>query len=265
MMLDNVRVLIVEDETLVRNAIRTMVEESGLGFAVTGEAENGLAALEMIEDCNPHIVITDIRMPGMDGIQLAREVNFAYPIIKTIIVSGYNEFAYAKQAMQVGVADYILKPISRQELLESLLKMQVIIQNESTVFKARFAPKSGIGGRELAEIAKVFLKKNYNKNIYLNEMAEQFGYTADYIGKLFKKHYQTTPIKYVTNLRINHAKDMLFNHPDMSIKQVSDFLGYSDQFYFSKVFKNATGVFPSNYKTSKGQAGMQSLEGHTNR
>lgn len=110
------KVMIVDDEPQIRKGLRTIIPWESFGFAVTAEAEDGVEALERAAAHAPDVVITDIRMPRLDGIGLAKELKSRCPDIQVLILSGYNEFAYAKEAMKYGVADYLLKPVDPEEL-----------------------------------------------------------------------------------------------------------------------------------------------------
>ena len=119
-----IKVFLVEDEIVMRNGIKNNIpwEKEGLEFA--GEASDGELAYPLIRKVQPDILITDIRMPFMDGLELSELVKKEFPRIKIIILSGYNEFDYAKQAIHIGVTDYLLKPITAAKLLEAVKKVE---------------------------------------------------------------------------------------------------------------------------------------------
>ena len=106
------KVFLVEDEVVMRNGIKNNIPWESEGFQFVGEASDGELAYPLIKKEKPDILITDIRMPFMDGLELSRLVKKELPQIKIIILSGYNEFDYAKTAINIGVTDYLLKPIS---------------------------------------------------------------------------------------------------------------------------------------------------------
>ena len=112
------KILLVDDEVEVRKSIIKKINWEEEGFLVVGDAENGVEALEKIENLNPDLVFTDIRMPYMDGLELINEINIRYPLIKSIIFSGFDDFDYAKEAIKMGVIEYVLKPVSAVELTE---------------------------------------------------------------------------------------------------------------------------------------------------
>ena len=124
------KILLVDDEEEVRKSIIKKINWEEEGFLVVGDAENGVEALEKIENLNPDLVFTDIRMPYMDGLELINEINERYPLIKSIIFSGFDDFDYAKEAIRMGVIEYVLKPVSAIELTEILRKVHKTMDEE---------------------------------------------------------------------------------------------------------------------------------------
>ena len=129
-MKEHYKILLVDDEEEVRKSIIKKINWEEEGFLVVGDAENGVEALEKIENLNPDLVFTDIRMPYMDGLELIKEINNRYPLIKSIIFSGFDDFDYAKEAIKMGVIEYVLKPVSAIELTEILRKVHKTLDDE---------------------------------------------------------------------------------------------------------------------------------------
>lgn len=125
------KLLIVDDEALVREAIQDGMNWEAMGLECVGSCEDGIEALEFVERENPDIVMTDIGMPFMNGIELTRELSVRYPEVKVIILTGYDEFEYAQQALKMQVADYILKPVTAAEMEEILLRLGEQLDNEN--------------------------------------------------------------------------------------------------------------------------------------
>lgn len=125
-----IKVFLVEDEAIIRRGIKNNIPWEKEGFEFAGEASDGELAYPMIKKVKPDIVITDIRMPFMDGLELASIIRKEMPTTKIIILSGYNEFDYAKRAISIGVTDYQLKPISSDKLLETVKRVAGIIREE---------------------------------------------------------------------------------------------------------------------------------------
>ena len=124
------KVLLVDDEEEVRHGIRDRIDWASYGFEIAGEAENGREALNFFDDLLPDVVVTDINMPFMDGIELAAEINEAYPTVKVIILTGFDDFKFAQAAIKYGVSDYILKPVLPKDINELLEKLRDRINSE---------------------------------------------------------------------------------------------------------------------------------------
>ena len=124
------RIILVDDEEEVRKSIIRKIKWEENGFLVAGDAENGEDALEKIEALEPDLILTDIRMPYMDGLTLAERVRQKYPSMKIVIFSGYDDFEYAKQAIKLNVTEYILKPVNVEELTAILKKIKANLDQE---------------------------------------------------------------------------------------------------------------------------------------
>ena len=117
------KVVLVEDEIVAREGIRDNVDWRSAGFEFCGEAADGEMALPLIESARPDVLITDIKMPFMDGLQLCKIVRERLPWIKIVILSGHDEFHYAQEALKLGVTEYLLKPVGVQDLHGALQKV----------------------------------------------------------------------------------------------------------------------------------------------
>ncbi len=124
------KLLLVDDEAEVRQGIISRIDWSKTGFEIAGEAENGLEALEIMEKINPDVAIIDIKMPFMDGMQLAEIISTEYPATKLMILSGFDEFDYAQKAIRYNVMEYILKPFGADELMTILERLRLVLDEE---------------------------------------------------------------------------------------------------------------------------------------
>ena len=124
------RVLLVDDEEEVIQVIMKKIDWEGLGFSVIGYANNGMKALEMVEEFQPDVVMTDIKMPYMDGMELASRVKAEYPATKLLIFTGFDEFEYAKEAVHLEVEEYILKPVNSIEMTQVFTQMKKKLDQE---------------------------------------------------------------------------------------------------------------------------------------
>ncbi len=239
--------IIAEDESLIRKNIIKKICTLNLPLSFVGEAFNGTEAIELVEKHYPDLVITDVRMPECDGLELVRYIHNNHPEIKVIILSGYDDFTYAQTALRYQVKDYLLKPVSADTLLETLQKVLIIMGAEKEELDAYCATHS-LNQRSICNLLLKYLQENYKKDFTLHELGDKFGFTPEYLGKIFKKYTGETLSKYLTKLRMNEAKRLLLGHPEMEIQKVGELVGYKDAFYFSRAFKNYTGMQPSEFR-----------------
>ena len=129
--MDNIKVFICEDESIVREGLRDMIPWEKYGFEFVGDAPDGEMALPMIRKLKPDVIITDITMPFMDGLSLCRIVMGELPNTKIIIISGYSDFEYARKAIELGVEQYLLKPVTRADMIKALEGIKQKITEES--------------------------------------------------------------------------------------------------------------------------------------
>ena len=129
--MDNIKVFICEDESIVREGLRDMIPWEKYGFEFVGDAPDGEMALPMIRKLKPDVLITDITMPFMDGLSLSRIVMGELPNTKIMIISGYSDFEYARKAIELGVEQYLLKPVTRADMIKALEGIKQKITEES--------------------------------------------------------------------------------------------------------------------------------------
>ncbi len=247
-------VVIAEDEKLLLDDLVQCVEESGLGFKVIGQAQTGTQALSLISESSPNLVITDISMPMMDGVTLLEQVYDYYPSTMMIIISGYADFDYAQRAIHIQVSDYLLKPVDSTKLYEALLKVRTALDREKDKFNAFFDETVLHNNPEkIAITLKNYIQNHYQEDINLNLIAQKLNYSLAWLTKLFNQYFETTPLKYMINLRIARAKSLLIHNPELSVRQIGEMVGYEDQGYFSRIFKKYTGLSPAEFRDSSGR------------
>ena len=135
------KVFLVEDETVIREGLRDRIPWEQYGYRFVGEAADGEVALPLIRKTRPDVLITDIKMPFMDGLSLSRIVREEFPKTKILIISGYDDFEYAREAISIGVDQYILKPVTRMSLRKVLqeLKEKIEAEQEQEDFQSKLA------------------------------------------------------------------------------------------------------------------------------
>jgi len=240
------KVLIVEDEELIRNEILLTTPWENFDCEVVGTAENGIAGSDAIVSLKPDIVITDIRMPGLDGIEMLEKTRPP----AAIILSGHSEFDYARQAIKLGVKDYILKPVDDEELYASLKRTSEKLLQEKTApkpFMEYVPPPDGDKQDFYINRAMEFIGVNYAADISLSDASEHIGITESYLSRLFKSRTGHCFLEYLRSYRIKKALDLMQDQ-GRRINEVARDTGFRDMSYFSSTFKKIVGLSPSQYQ-----------------
>lgn len=253
-----IKVIIAEDEKAIREGLVSTVPWLELGFEVAGSAGNGQAALELAERTRPSVVITDIRMPKMDGIQLLRELRARLPRTKVVILSGYDEFTYAQQAIKHGAADFLVKPVNIDEIVEAMRRLKATFLKElidSPAPPPQAGPESAAApsadDHRLIRQAEDFVAKNYRRDISVKEVADLVRLSPNYFSHLFKKTTGANFTEYVNAVRVAQARRLLAES-DLKIYEIAETVGYTDYKYFSAVFTRLAGSSPSRYRPERG-------------
>ena len=244
--------LVVEDESLIRRNLIKKIASLNLPLNLAGEASNGMEAILLADKLCPELVITDIRMPQCDGLEVAAYLQRNHPDVKIIIISGFDDFSYAQSAIRYGVKDYLLKPIKLETLSESLHKLLITMQKESESLEDYTTDSSSLDREAICKLMETYLQENYRSDISFQILSERFGFTPEYLSKIFKKQTGETPSKYLTRLRMNEAKHLLVGNPELEIQKIGELVGYKDAFYFSRAFKSYTGIQPSEFRNHSG-------------
>lgn len=245
------KVVVAEDETLILNSIVRNIIALDIGFDVVGTAEDGKTAIELVEKHLPDVLVTDISMPIMDGLELLKIVSSKDPQIKKIVISGYDEFKYAQQALKYEATDYLLKPLNKEELFEAFNKIRISLDAQRNIVKnniLQLKDNYTYYTEEIAHLVEVYIKENYTHEINFDLISKNFNFNSSYLSKIFTKHIGENPSKYLMSLRINKAKHLLQNNKELSIKDIGEIVGYPNQFYFSRIFKSIIGKSPGSYR-----------------
>lgn len=241
-------VMLVEDEETIRKGLKRLVEQTIGGFRVIAEACHGKEALELLHVKQPDLIISDIRMAEMDGLEMIRRIRERYQDIHLIIISGYAEFEYAKQALRYGVADYLLKPIDRVELAQVLDKFRKASQTEAGA-SGKEPDEEGKQGRALIRRVKELIEERLDQEISLQLIADQVHLNHQYLSVLFKSETGQNFSEYVTRRRIDKAKRLLAE-TNLKIYEIAQLSGYMSAKHFMSVFKSMEGATPSEYRES---------------
>ena len=255
------KVFLAEDEVIVREALRDSIPWEACGFTFAGEASDGETALEMVRQIRPDLILTDIKMPFMDGLTFSRIVSEELPATKIIIISGYDDFEYARQAVELHADQFLLKPVTKADMIAALEKARDRIMEEQerdAVFRkyrqetAEKKPadesRPRLSGGDVVEDALRYIDENYcSEDICLNTVAQATKVSANYLSTAFSQKVGCPFVEYLTEKRISRAKQLL-KETGKRAGEIAFEVGYKDPRYFSSVFKRIQGCTPSEYR-----------------
>lgn len=249
------RVLVTEDEKIIRLGICTMIRRSSVPVQEVLEARDGNEALNILKSQKVDVLFTDIRMPEMDGIELAENIQ-KLPVDHRpyiVAISGYDDFDYAVKLMRAGAQDYLLKPIDRNKLNEILRKLDTKLAiKESSVEKDADHPVRTISdrNRELMEKAVQFIRNHYQENINMAVVSNEVSLNYSQFSVAFRDYTGKNFVDYLRDLRISKASELL-RTTDLQVREIGKMVGYEDEKHFLKTFKNVKGITPREYRYSK--------------
>lgn len=223
-----IRSLIADDEKAVASIIIHFINKHNLPIEIVGVAENGASTISMIKDKKPQLVFLDIQMPINNGFDVMR----AMPDINYLIITAYESFHYAQQALRLGAKDIILKPIEYQSFIQSVER----------VLGWNFTSNHTVN--KIIE----YINIHYAEEIGLNQLSNMFYTTPSHISRLFKQYMNTSVLAYIHKIRINKAIELIIDN-NYCIKDAAMLTGYNSLNNFYKYFKLNTGMTPATYKT----------------
>ncbi len=256
------KILIVEDEDTIRKGLLFMVDWLKVNCVVAGEAVDGEEGLEKIKEIQPDIVITDVKMPFKDGLQMLEESIAEYGY-EAIIISGFSEFEYAKKAITLNVTEYLLKPIDFGHLYQTIEKLTDKIEANRKMRKymesREMASSEPVLAPQLLTTTKSkyvsnmleYIKAHYNQKISLNSLSKEYGLSTTYLNAKFKQETNYTFNDFLNRYRVLQAVELL-RHDKMKVYEIAKEVGFQDYKYFILVFKKYIGCSPSKFLNAQG-------------
>ncbi|SDT16821.1 Helix-turn-helix domain-containing protein [Paenibacillaceae bacterium GAS479] len=284
------RVLIVDDEELDLKGMQEFIPWSSLGLEVAGAVNNGYAAFDLLQQEAVDILVTDVHMPRMTGLELAERALQLHGELKVIFVSGYQDFHYVRQALQLRAWGYVLKPMDDAELVAALeglirqldgergaqareakpgaaafapLNATASAALDATDVTASEAPKetplaafataAGKGSLKHARLISELLDyvdSHLHEHITLKLTADAFSFSPNYLGSLFKEETGKNFSEHLIEQRMRRAGELLLG-TRLRVYEIADRIGYRYMPYFSRQFKETFGVTPNEYRRSK--------------
>lgn len=240
------RVVLIDDEQIIVKGLSKVVKWEDYNCAVVGTAYDAETAAELIRELRPHIVFTDIRMPGDDGLAMLAGIRDEYPDMQVTVLTGYRDFAYAQEAIRLGVTRFIVKPSKMEEIEEALRAMTDKLNTLPTEEKEL---SNSHTGSFVVNQAIAYIEQNYDKKLTLQEVADHSYVSQWHLSKLINKHTDSSFYDLLNSVRIEKAKELLAD-PSLKIGDIVEKVGFSDSAHFARVFKKYVGVSANEYRNS---------------
>lgn len=231
-------VCIIDDEPWTAIDAAHSIDWARFGFRLTQHYASPAEALKEIPSMGYSLILVDIRMPVMDGLELISRLKEASVQARFAILSGYSDFEYARKALRLGVKDYFVKPLEPDEIHAFLSALSRELQSS--------APDSPPVDPQFSEILG-YIDLHAGEKLRLEEVADSLGYNRNYVCHLFQKNLGMTFVQYLTQRRIENARQLLSN-TNLSLAQIASRCGFSDIAYFSRVFKRESDQTPAEYR-----------------
>ena len=237
-------ILIIDDEKQIREGLANYLRLLKTPFDQIYTASSGQETLTFFEKTSFSVALVDINLGDMNGLDLIDILSHRYPETRIVIISGFDDFEFARRAIKLNVYDYLLKPIPKSDLsrLMDTLAKEIDAKSENNYRQTDIIQKS-----------KEYIETHYNdKNLSLNQIATRLFVSESYLSKQMKATLGKNFSDFLIDLRIEKAKELL-SDPDLlyTVSQIAHKVGYEDAHYFSRLFKKKTGNSPVQFRNEK--------------
>lgn len=264
------KVVLIDDEKVVLEGLNKMIDWEGMGCRVVGQADDGKMGLDLIGELRPDIILTDIRMPKLDGLEMINRIKDKVKDAQIIILTGFRDFEYAQRGISLGVFRFLLKPTRKQDIIGAVNEAIVDIEENrkrDKEFKElqeqvskfygfkhqdinqKTSVKQDYGSKYLAVRAINFIKEQYMEDLNLQMIADELYISTWHLCKVLKKETGNTFINILNQIRVDEAKGLL-KETNYRIYEIAHRVGYSDPTHFGRVFKQISGCTPSEYRNN---------------
>lgn len=243
------RVLLIDDENRIVEGLRRVVPWADYNCQVVGTASDAEEGAELIKKLRPHILFTDIRMPGRDGLSMVAGLRSEFPDMQVAILTGYRDFTFAQEAIRLGVTRFLLKPSKMDDIKEAL---QIMVEHldKQTVADTE-DEHSQHAGSFIVNQALSYMEKNYQQKLALQTVADCCYVSQWHLSKLLNRYAGKSFYDILNAIRINKAKELLAD-PKLKIGEISEMVGYADTAHFARTFKKLVGMSANEYRNSLG-------------
>ena len=240
-------VAVFEDNPLVLKSITSTINWNELGCVIAGTAENGNDAYTLMQEIRIDIVISDIKMPGIDGLSLAKKVSDMGLHTKIILITGFHEFDLARQAVHLGVFDMLAKPVSNESICASVNRATEILMEEFADLPEVSPFRAPDNASSLVRHAIAFLNLHYPTEITLEIVSAHLKVSPNHLSRILKRETGFGFVEILTKIRLAEALKLL-ERPDAKVYMVAEQVGYRDYAYFYQVFKKYYNTSPQKYR-----------------
>ena len=241
------RVVLIDDERLIVEGLKKVVKWADYRCEVVATASDATSGAAAIRQFQPHILFTDIRMPGDDGLTMLAGLKSEYPDMQVIVLTGYRDFQYAQEAIRLGVARFLLKPSKMAEINEALAA--VTERLDKAVPMEESDEQREHSGSFLVRQATAYIEGHYAEKLTLQDVADACFVSQWHLSKLLNKHTDGNFYDVLNAVRIDAAKRLL-RDPSLKIGKIGEMVGYADTAHFARVFKKITGMSANEYRNT---------------
>ncbi len=241
------KAVIIDDEPIIVEGLTKAVDWKSLQCEVAGSAPDGLSGMKLIREVEPDIVISDICMPGLNGLKMIAGLRSEFPSMQITILTGYREFEYAREAISLGVTRFLLKPSKMDEIQEAIRAM--CDKLAASGHPAEAEAESNEANSFIVKNALAFMREHYAEKLLLSEMAEEIYVSQWHLSKLLNRETGQSFSELMNGIRIDKAKELL-KDPSMRISDIAEAVGFQDLPHFSRVFKKVAGVSANEYRNN---------------
>lgn len=257
------KVMIVDDEQHMTEYLKHLIDWREYGFDQVITINKGKEAQQLLEEAPPDLLIADIRLPEVSGLDLAAQLVAQEAPTKVMIVSGYSEFDYAQKAIRCGVTEYLVKPVLKKDFLKALERTLPLMPGRtistseadfksavtSSPFSSEGFPCEGESAAEDENIVflKEYIHRHYDEALSLESLGEKVHLNASYLSHHFKAVTGKNLLSYLTEVRMTKAAELLANS-DLKVNIIGDMVGYHKTQYFISLFKKKYGLTPQQYR-----------------
>lgn len=239
------RVVLIDDETIIVEGLRRVVKWESYGCQIVGTALDAASGRRLIQETRPHILFTDIRMPGEDGLTMLAGLRSEFPDMQVVVLTGYRDFAYAQEAIRLGVTRFLLKPSKMDEINEAL---ETAVKRLDKLGRTDGDEEQGHGaGSFILHQATRFMEEHYAEKLTLQAVADCCYVSQWHLSKLLNRYSGKSFYDMLNSIRIQKAKELLAD-PSLKIGQISEMVGYSDTAHFARTFKKLEGMSANEYR-----------------